>query len=322
MLHSHLCVTLPSLCYTPISVLHSHLCVTLPPLCYTPTSVLHSHLCVTLPPLCYTPTSVLHSHLCVTLFSHLCVTLPPLCYTPISMLHSHLCVTLPPLCYTPISVLHSHLCVTLPPLCYTPISVLHSHLCVTLPPLCYTPTSVLHCSPISVLHCQKAHKCSTVERTAMSVWWTPVHFFSLQSPYAGIVVQDPYTGEIQGQEKATRLQSRTVRSHLLQFKSYTITIFSSSTSPSLLPPSPPLLSEKAFLWGVECRTGCHSEGVKRRICQKGRLCKNISYRRLLGALWVRGKWGYHQLSCLAQEFGSSNVHDSVVTEDWVCNSTS
>lgn len=159
--------------------------------------------------------------------------------------------------------------------------------------------------------------CSTVERTkpAMWVWQTPVYlfFFLLQSPCAGIVVQDPYTGEIQGQEKATRQQSRTVRSHLLQFKSYTITIFSPSIfplsspsifplsspsiSPSPLPPSPPLLSEKAFLWWVECRTGGHSEGVERRICQKRRLCKNISYWRLLGALWVREKWGYHQLSC-------------------------
>lgn len=177
-----------------------------------------------------------------------------------------------------------------------------SNLVADLLSLTGTGNRFMFCSPTSVLHVALWRGLSLPCGSGRLLF---IFIFLLQSPCAGIVVQDPYTGEIQGQEKATRQQSRTVRSHLLQFKSYTITIFSPSIfplsspsiSPSPLPPSPPLLSEKAFLWWVECRTGGHSEGVERRICQKRRLCKNISYRRLLGALWVRGKWSYHQLSC-------------------------
>ena len=168
-----------------------------------------------------------------------------------------------------------------------------------------SPTSVLHCSPISVLHCQKAHKCSTVERTAMLVWWTPVHlFFFAISICRYYCPRSLHRGDPRaGKSHSTAIKNRKKSSTAIQvlynhyFLSLHLSLSSPSISPSPLPPSPPLLSEKALLWGVECRTGCHSEGVERRICQKGRLCKNISYRRLLGALWVRGKWGYHQLSC-------------------------
>ena len=158
--------------------------------------------------------------------------------------------------------------------------------------------------------------CSTVERTkpAMWVWQTPVYFYFFiaismcryccpRSLHGG----DPRAGKSHSTAVKNREKSSTaiqilynhyfLSFHLSPLLSLHLPLSSPPISPSPLPPSPPLLSEKAFLWWVECRTGGHSEGVKRRICQKRRLCKNISYWRLLGALWVRVKWGYHQLSC-------------------------
>ena len=148
----------------------------------------------------------------------------------------------------------------------------------------------------------------------MWIWQTPVYFYFFiaismcryccpRSLHGG----DPRAGKSHSTAVKNREKSSTaiqilynhyfLSFHLSPLLSLHLPLSSPSISPSPLPPSPPLLSEKAFLWWVECRTGGHSEGVERRICQKRRLCKNISYRRLLGALWVRGKWGYHQLSC-------------------------
>ena len=124
-----------------------------------------------------------------------------------------------------------------------------SNLVADLLSLTGTGNRFMFCSPTSVLHVALWRGHSLPCGSGRLLFIIIIIFF-LQSPCAGVIVQDPYTGEIQGQEKATRQQSRTVRSHLLQFKSYTITIFSPSIfplsspsiSPSPLPPSLPLLS--------------------------------------------------------------------------------
>lgn len=112
----------------------------------------------------------------------------------------------------------------------------------------------------------------------------------------GVVVQDPYTGEVEGRSKSTQLQSRTVRRHLSSHMKHLHTL-SSFLSSSPLPPSPfsspslfpPCLPEETVLWyvsRVECRRGCHSERVQGGVCTEGWLCEDISLGRLLGALRV------------------------------------
>ena len=77
-----------------------------------------------------------------------------------------------------------------------------SNLVADLLSLTGTENPFMFCSPISVLHCQKAHKCSTVERTAMLVWWTPVHFFSLCNLHVQVLLSKILTqGRSKGRKK-------------------------------------------------------------------------------------------------------------------------
>lgn len=114
-----------------------------------------------------------------------------------------------------------------------------SNLVADLLSLTGTENPFMLCSPISVLHCQKAHKCSTVERTAMLVWWTPVHFFFFAISMCryccprSLHREDPRAGK----SHSTAIKNRKKSSTAIQvlYNHYFFFLHLSLSSPSISP---------------------------------------------------------------------------------------